>query len=189
MATGRTRDLRNGPTRAVDLTCDHCGGHYRRRLDRVRPEGPNHCSRACSTAAHREEHLCDVCGGPYVRPSCRVPKSGGSFCSHRCAIEAQRCRITLECPICHEEFQRIPSLVRPGSNYCSKACADIGRRTLVSLRCEECDREFTTRAGRAEKRRFCSRECFVVHGRRRMEATSERARTELYGEPTGEAEV
>lgn len=174
MATGRSRDPKDGPTRAVELECDHCGGNYKRRLDRVRPGQPNYCSEECRAAASRVELECEVCGEGFTRHGCRAPgEEDHVYCSRHCAALAQRRRSTLLCPVCHEPFERSRWRVRSGPNYCSVQCSAVGRRRTVSVKCEVCGTIHDYPSKVARLRRFCSWDCYRAGVKRRPKVATD----------------
>lgn len=81
-------------------------------------------------------------------------------------------RSTIErvCPVCDRTFHVPPSRLAHGRGiHCSKACqyeankAKLNKGAIVSITCEGCGCEFERFKSRADKARFCTRECRDEH--------------------------
>ncbi|HEY0074978.1 MAG TPA: hypothetical protein VGB77_12815 [Abditibacteriaceae bacterium] len=116
-----------------------------------------YCSRRCAAYAREQRRgagqilnlHCDFCGKDFARPK-SVNDNGikagahGKFCSHGCYSKARKGprveRVTLVCPMCHNQFTRVAAQVRRDRQsgkakefFCSRDCRSSYYRASLPI--------------------------------------------------------
>lgn len=142
-------------TRAKARECEGCGVAFAR-------SGGRYCSRACSWAGRRQEHLapvraCTVCGKDF-HPPLRKPEQ--HFCSSVCYYRRPAQPVVRTCEWCHGEFAGAPS--RMGKKFCSHACSTAWQgREKDTFTCQVCSQPFrwSPSRKRAQNPTYCTLKC------------------------------
>ncbi len=152
----------------VERACESCGGTFSARPDHVAVGHARWCSRACYASGKRRpvELACVICGKPIVVPP---SKAGRKYCSPSCRFEGQRTVPARACEMCGAAFT--PATSGDDQRTCSPKCGALLRQRREVRACAMCGktREVRASALAAGRGKYCSRRCYELGKRRRVE--------------------
>jgi hypothetical protein len=156
-------------------SCLDCGVEIQRRPPERR--WPLRCSSCRKNSARTKQHeeclarwsclSCKDCGKPIAATPKRGPLPGRCV---QCTLVVRRkqsamrrlSRDTLihrhHCQHCNQPFRS----ARPRQKFCSSQCGHLASRSRSQIACQRCGSQFEIDASRAEKRRFCSWDCWTA---------------------------
>ncbi|MEU1867848.1 DUF559 domain-containing protein [Streptomyces gardneri] len=139
--------------------CLQCSAEFQIKLSRAENGRGSYCSKECYTFADGTlERACQSCGKPFRARRSVLERGWGTFCSQACTAR----RVTCTCRVCGAEFAAKQSVADEGGGvYCSNACRHLGKQDRVSKTCPQCGVQYTVPVSLKEKRRTCSRTCWV----------------------------
>lgn len=148
------------------VECPTCG---RDGFDSPRAMRIHHTKAHGESIAKTYEKTCAMCGDGFtVKAGSKTQK----YCSVDCQDAARRERITLQCEVCGDAFESIPSNAER-RRTCSQQC--MGKLTAdpVELSCAHCGDVYTDHPSRRGVRTYCSHECLTEDQKNRVEVTCE----------------
>ncbi|WP_371503538.1 endonuclease domain-containing protein (plasmid) [Kitasatospora sp. NBC_00374] len=143
----------------VARTCLQCGTGFEMKASRAEQGKGRYCSVDCQALAEGSVYRpCRGCGKTFRVVRSVAERGWGSFCSQACTAR----RVERSCRVCGKGFSVKASVADDGRGfYCSNTCRHIGHRNRVELTCPVCSQRFTVPASLQDKRRTCSRACWV----------------------------
>lgn len=143
----------------VARTCVQCGAGFEVKASRAAQGKGRYCGVDCQVLAEGSVYrLCQGCGKAFRVVRSVVERGWGAFCSQACTAR----RVERSCRVCGTGFSVKVSVADDGRGfYCSNACRHVGHRNRVELTCPCCSTRFTVPLSLQDKRRTCSRACWV----------------------------
>lgn len=153
----------------IQKVCPVCGSQFEAPQ---RKKQQKTCSIECGqklriAAVTGETHkgtsqvTCQHCNKEFKAFASQV-KRGVKFCSKECSDSAMYIRVEKECEACKKPFMVAKfreGIARFCCNKCARSVLSIDRRDRVKIKCACCGVEFEEKKGRAERTKFCSKDC------------------------------